>query len=113
MTTTMLTLFSLTVATAFLSIFAASVAAYTLVRFRSWRPSGLLTRLEATSDRLDATEMAIKTLRSRLSMQDLRARRASSSPGEPPEPVELAASDEKAQIRKQLGAKLALKGVSP
>jgi len=90
--------------TACCSIFALFVALSTSALCRSLRLSALSTRLAQFEERCEALEGAIKVLRSRLSMQDLRARRAGVSAAIEPEPVPVANSDDKAEIRARLNA---------
>jgi hypothetical protein len=111
--------------TACCSIFALYVAFSTSVRSRSTQHSEpsmrlqqLVLLLKSLEERCELAEASIKNLRSRLSMQDLRSKRAGAAipmteadPGSPGKPSELAISDDKAEIRRQLSARAAPKGV--
>lgn len=89
--------------TACCSIYALYVALSTSALCRSLRLSALSTRLLQYEERAEALEGAVKVLRSRLAMQDLRARRAGVSAATEPEPAPpVANADDKAEIRRRL-----------
>jgi hypothetical protein len=104
MTGTMVAMLWFTAGTACCSIFALYVALSTSALCRSMRPSALSTRLALFEERIEGLELAIKTLRSRLSMQDLRARRAGASPEPTSTAIDaaVASADDKAEIRRRL-----------
>lgn len=100
---------SLSLVALFASIFALSAARHSLALSRSSRLSGLLTRLQELEDTQEATSTAIKGLKARLSMQDLRARKGA-KPDESPE-VDADASAG-AEFRRKMNAAIAAGQIS-
>lgn len=105
--TTMQALWSLTLLALCISTFAAAVALRSLALSRSSRLSVLSTRLSEVEGSVDAIAASIRGLKSRIGMQEVRARRrAQDGPEVDPE------TDDGAEFRRKTNAALAAGQIS-
>jgi len=101
----MLVTWLLTSVALFISICALFVALRTSARYRLQRPSVLSERFSQLDEQLELVTGALKTLKARVSMQDLRAQRRLQPPDPTAHPFATdPAPDDKAEIRRKLSS---------